>query len=224
LAQKTTGGDVQLESPAWTRVDADKWDEVVLRVRSHDGVHDKAIFWSGPGQSASKDRVVRFEAAGDSEMNTYVVPIDEHNGWRGTVEKLRVDLLDGEAPGEEDLGWYGLADLFFQNSQTRKTNSGRESYVDRQPVELESSDTDPQPDTGGREGPDTGFGTGYDGGGSESDAGSASGPRRNAIDETTTTSSCSTIGGRTPPVSLLVLAIVVLGTRRRNVTDRQTSI
>lgn len=94
LARHVGGGDAQLISPEWTDIDADEWDELVIRVRSHDGPHTKAMVWSsGDGFSAS--RKVTFEAEGDSTMHTLVIPVGNHAHWKGKVSRLRIDLLAG---------------------------------------------------------------------------------------------------------------------------------
>jgi hypothetical protein len=181
LAQKIVGPDAALLSPDWTQMEADRWDELVIRVRSHDGAHRKAVYWAGEGESLTAERRVVFEADGDSEMQTLVVPVGEHPEWSGEVARLRVDLLEGEAPADGDRGWYGLADVFLQSSTRGETNSRRESYVDQSSVELlavESDGGDESEGDGGAGDVGSGFAdvgndpeTSADGGGGASSAG-----------------------------------------------------
>ena len=221
LAQHVVGEDAQLISPEWTEIEADAWDELVVRVRSHDGAHQKAVYWStGDGFSESQKAV--FEAQGDSSMHTYVIPVGEHEKWQGAISRLRIDLLDAEAPAEEDRGWYGLADVFLQSSADQTTNSERESYVDTSPTEIVNLDDGTgggnpgTTDTGGTggNGGDAGTGrppgSGPDAGGMSGDGGSA-----RAASTTSTSSSCSTTSGRAP-VSWVWLLMGLFFIRRRS--------
>ena len=216
LTQNVGGGDGQLVSPKWTEIDADEWPELVVRLRSHDGSHETSIFWAGEGQSFSAERKVTFRASGDSNLNTYVVPIGDHPEWKGTVTKLRVDLLDGEAPGANDRGWYGLGDLFLQSFETQKTNSERESYVDEQPVELVNL----TPQGGG----DTGtIGDPPDAGGSRVDTGGGGGGGKQSGGSnrvsTSTGCGCSVGGAPVPVTSIVVFLCGLIVVRRRRYAE-----
>jgi hypothetical protein len=203
LTQKVTHDDPQLISPDWTRIDADRWNQLVLRLRSHDGPSDVAVFWAGEGESFSADRHVSFRAAGDGATNTYVVPIAAHSDWTGKVHRLRVDLLQGEAPAEDDRKWHGIADLFFQSTSAEKTNSARAGFVDRTAVALN--------------GP---TGTDVEGGSADDKADAISDGSESSEDDspTTTVSGCRTSpGGRPSPLWMMALLVVGAQVRQQKV-------
>lgn len=211
LTQEITGEDARLIAPEWTQIDADRWDELILRVRAHDGPHQIAVYWAGNDQNFSEERVVRIESPGNSALVGHRIPVGQHPKWRGTVRKLRVDLLDDRAPAADALGWYGMADLFLQSSADQITNTERSEYLNLPASELvdkredssnDGSDTGiPGVDAGtsddAGEDADSGLGSppgDYDTGGGDDDdgeKGSGTGGRANAVQ----TSSCSTAGG-----------------------------
>lgn len=160
LAQHITGNDSGIVSPAWTSIDADKFDQLVFHARSHDGNHTKAIYWARDGESFSEDRVIRFEALGDGETHPYVIPMASHPQWNGTITQLRIDQLDKQAPVEGDSGWYDLANIYFQSSTDQKTNSATSTFESTPPVQIltegneEPETPDPTPTPEPSPGPD----------------------------------------------------------------------
>lgn len=155
LALKVSGNDARLIAPAWTEINADQFDQLVLRMRSHDGTHRASVFWAGADEAFSPDRQAQFEAPGDTEFYDLVIPLGTHPAWGGVVKKLRIDPLDEAAPGEADSGWYDLDHIFFQSSADRTTSAPGLDFVDNAPVVLinlqgppgEEQPTPPQPET-----------------------------------------------------------------------------
>jgi hypothetical protein len=128
LAAHVNGPDPMLVAPGGTRINADRWDELVLNHRSHDGAHIKAIYWARAGESLSEDRVVRVRSAGDSRWHRQRIRLGDHPRWSGTVTKLRVDIMENNVPGSGDSGWYDLSKIFFQSSAHNTTNMPGEVY------------------------------------------------------------------------------------------------
>lgn len=143
LALKVGGNDARLIAPAWTEINADQYDQLVLRMRSHDGAHRASIFWASADESFSDERQAQFEAPGDTEFHDLVIPLSAHPAWGGTVKKLRIDPLDEAAPGADDSGWYDLDHVFFQSSADRSTSAPGVAYVDSTPVTLINLQEDP---------------------------------------------------------------------------------
>lgn len=139
LALEITGSDAGLLSPDWTDVPTDEFDQLVLRTRSHDGDHEKAIFWRGADEEFSGERAVSFEAPGDGDFHDMVIPIGEHEAWSGDVDRLRIDPLE-EDPADGGSNWYDLAAIFFQNSKDETTSAPGVEYVDTAPAELVEPD------------------------------------------------------------------------------------
>ncbi len=140
LAMHVTGNDARVVSPTWTKLDANAFDQLVLAARSHDGDHIKAIYWAREGESFSEDRVVRFEAPGNSEVQNLVVPMSKHALWSGSITRLRIDLIDDRGPAEGDSGWYDVGSIFFQSSTNNKTSSANLAFEPSAPVRLTLED------------------------------------------------------------------------------------
>ncbi|MFU8803765.1 MAG: peptidoglycan recognition family protein [Bradymonadaceae bacterium] len=134
LSMQVTGAGAHVVSPEWTRIDADQYDQLVLQVRSHDGSHVKALYWTRDGESFSEDRVVRFEVLGDGEFHNLVVPVGHHKEWSGTVNRIRLDLIEDRAP--VDNGWQDLGMVYFQASDTQQTTSFTEEFLAAPPIAL----------------------------------------------------------------------------------------
>ena len=129
LSAHVAGDDPCVRSPNWTRIDADTWDQLVLRERSHDGEHIKAIYWAREGEQFSEDRVVRVSAPGNGEFSPLIIPMGEHEAWSGEVVKLRVDVVDKKAPVASESNWYDVDAIFFQSSAQQSTSSEREAHL-----------------------------------------------------------------------------------------------
>ena len=170
LALHVTGADSCVRSPGWTELDAARFDELVLRVRAHDGPHTMGVYWAREGEELSAERAVYFQAPGDGTFAPLVIPVAEHEAWSGTITRLRLDPLEAQPPADAS-GWYDLDAIFFQSSAEQATNSAREDYVADARVELTAApspgdDDDPNdpsdpsdpgdPNPGDPQDPDTG--------------------------------------------------------------------
>ncbi len=56
MSMHVTGNNACAQSPAWTNIDASRFDQLVIGARSHDGKHTKAISWA-PDSCAGVKRV-----------------------------------------------------------------------------------------------------------------------------------------------------------------------
>lgn len=128
LTLRVIGQDSCALSPRWTKINADAHDQLVIRMQSYDGPHLTAIYWAKGGDPISETRVVRFEALGDGKMNTYAIPMSEHEAWSGQITTLRIDPLDGDAPSGADQGLYQIDAVFTQSTSTQTTSSAIEGY------------------------------------------------------------------------------------------------
>ncbi|RVU43588.1 hypothetical protein EA187_12235 [Lujinxingia sediminis] len=201
LALHLVGEGATVSSPAWTAIDADAFPELVLRARSHDGEHVKAVYWSREGEAFSEERSVRFEASGDGEYHDLIVNLSEHPEWSGEVKALRIALLAEGAPGEEASGWYDVDHIYFQNRAAGTTTTEFGPVIDQAAVAL-------LPEGGGGEAEPDGEGGGSPGLGAND--GEQPGVR--------TASGCATTGqqgGGTPAAILLLLGWVLASWRRR---------
>ena len=219
LASHITGDSACVQAPSWAKIDAGRWDQLVLRARAHDGEHTKAIYWARAGEQFSEDRVVYFKDPGDGEFNAMVVPMREHPQWQGEVTALRIDLLKGEAPGAEASGWSDIDALFFQSSQESKTNSRREEFVATPAVTLL--------EVGGMDGgdvivePDPEVDPGNGGGQDQDPAGDE---KTEDTQIAVNNGGCSSTGGQEPTGSgswlLLLAGGLIFARRRRALRER----
>lgn len=116
-------------SPSWTSIDADKFDEAVLRVDVKGG--GPALFELGARAGGAHVDSVRFEApAGKSSL---VVPLAERAEWKGTVDALELAVVDGASDG------FAIDVLFFQSSAEKKTSLAGEPYDDGEKVALDEA-------------------------------------------------------------------------------------
>ena len=123
LAFKVTGDEARTMSPSWTKVDADTYDQLVFRVRSHDAEHVKGIYWKRKGQNFSEARSVQFRAPGDGNFHSFIVPLGEHSEWTGTIERIAIDPLEDREPSEGASGWYDVDGVYFKSSATGEATS-----------------------------------------------------------------------------------------------------
>ncbi|MCB9507576.1 MAG: peptidoglycan recognition protein [Myxococcales bacterium] len=111
LAVDASGEAGCATSPAWTRIDSDRWDGLVLTMRSADPSAPVTLAWT--------------DSTGDHSLQTLASsapePVVVHPTWTGEVSSLRV---------ETDAEWLDLFDIYAQDSATRSTASTRASYID----------------------------------------------------------------------------------------------
>lgn len=134
-----------VEAPPWTLIDADRWDELVLRMAVED-THEAAIYWAPDGGEFSEDRAVSFKV--DENTTTYVIPVGSHPLWTGEVARLRI------TPSLES-GATAAIDAVFVQSSDGTTGSVREPHVSDSPVSINDDVVAPQPDEDDMPGRDT---------------------------------------------------------------------
>ena len=137
LAQKMVEGkEGWVVAPPWTSIDADGYDEMVIRSRSHDGEHRVRLGFG----SQEVDEEVEFVQPGDGEYHLAVVPVGHSAGWSGDVGALEVWMRDGEAAGGQESGWYDIDYIYFQDRERGETTSVDHGVVEQDPVELWGGD------------------------------------------------------------------------------------
>ncbi|MCB9549854.1 MAG: N-acetylmuramoyl-L-alanine amidase [Myxococcales bacterium] len=80
-------------SPAWTQVDADRYDTLVLHLLRASPTARVALWWRADGEAFSADRALTFQVDGPGPWQ---IPLDAAPTWRGLVTGLRL-TLDGPA-------------------------------------------------------------------------------------------------------------------------------
>lgn len=135
MSLKHDAGDIELIAPEWAEINADQYDQLVLRLRSHDGPHSAAVYW-GSGDGFSPARALVFRGPGDSEFNDLVIPMSSHADWAGTLTQLKIVPLFNGTPGEGASAWYDLDAIFFQSSSEQMTSAPGVEYSSAAPVEI----------------------------------------------------------------------------------------
>jgi hypothetical protein len=142
LTLEVTGADACLDAPAWTSVDADRYDQMVIRVRSEDGPHPVVVRWMRAGEQGdlAETHSVRFEAPGDGALAELVVPLGDLSAWSGEVTRLRVEPLAGRAPESGDEGLYAIDAITFQSSDGEATTDPDSVVIEVPVVEIEDDE------------------------------------------------------------------------------------
>jgi len=208
MAMKVSGPDPRLESPSWTRIDASAYDQLVVRLRSHDGSHSAAVYWKREGESFADSRSFRFEAPGDGDFHTLAVPVGEDPEWSGTITGLRIDPLDsGATPGSGASRWYDIDGMYVRSSETGETSTDRETYGGATTVEHIDGNTDEPDDT------------------DDPEDGSGGNVQRSASPDEVRVKGC-TAGGRSTPIPAGILVVLVgwLALRRRQSIEGPASM
>lgn len=155
------------KSPEWTQVDADTYDQMVIRL-SAASAHPLTVGWKSADQEFEDARSVTFMPQPGEE--TYVVDLKQSGEWAGEVDGLTLDWS-----GADELA---VDAIFFQSSADQKTSSADESFVEAPPVDLVDDEEPGADDAGGHTGaPDSGSSPRPDAGGADAGGdGQAPGP------------------------------------------------
>ena len=211
LALNTPNPKGCLESPPWTKIDASRWDMVVLRPRAFDGAHTMVFEWAREGDTSAQEHRVGFALPGDGGFGPVVLNMKGVAGWTGSIARLRLwpranVEVQGQAPG----GWYELDALFFQRSDTSITNSAREDFVSAPAVAFLEPGSWPgsgatEPGTMGNPAPGDPADPAMNGGGTALE-----------VDEGGCAQAGSPAGAPAAPVGVVLLGMLGLGWRRRH--------
>lgn len=160
MAMQVSGSNARVVSPDWTRVDAETYDQMVLRFRAHDGPHPVAVSWRGDDESFSDQRSLRFRLPGDGEFHTYRLPLATHADWSGEVTRLRIHPLEGRAPASDASAWYDIGAVYFRASSDQSTTADAPlengSTIDPIAADDDGSSNDPPDDDATTGDPPTG--------------------------------------------------------------------
>ena len=120
------------QSPDWTAVDADAYDQMVIRINGGTGGAPLEVQWIRDGEDfGASARTAIFEVRPEAGMTSYVVPLASAGDWAGEVVGLRL------APGFGDWGGKVAIDaVFFQDSADQTTSSADESFILETPVDF----------------------------------------------------------------------------------------
>ncbi len=143
-------------------------------------------------------RALSFEAYGDSEFQTLVVPIGEMSEWSGLVSYLAIMPQYGKAPASGESPWQDIGKIYFQNSATQETSSDIHGYATGTQVDVEEVENAINPAEG------------YDDG---------TGSSNNSGDNVDVENGCSSIGAGNGPTGdwmLLVLMGLAVAWRRQS--------
>jgi len=115
--------------PSWTSVDADRFDEMVVRMDT--SAADAKVVWHTDGQRREANFVL-------GEGHDHVFEFGTN--WKGTIEDLQLGVDAGDA---------AIDAVWFQASDGSGTSSDRETFDDTPPAEVYTGDQLVGDDAGG---------------------------------------------------------------------------
>lgn len=134
LAVRTNGDDPFVISPEWTQIKPWRWDEMVLRLRSHNGPHSLSVYWAHEDEGFSEAKSIHVEIPkGDSQFRYAVIPIGSHPAWEDgdrAIRRLRIDPHNGRNFTASESRWYDIKAAFFQQSSNMTSGSDVTGYID----------------------------------------------------------------------------------------------
>ena len=73
------------------KMKAEKYDKIVVRVRTKAAGGDLRLSWAKPKAEFNEDASLCKEIVPDGEWHDYVFPVNEHKEWTGLFERIRID-------------------------------------------------------------------------------------------------------------------------------------
>ena len=92
LVTKSTSSDPYMVS-APTRINSSEYSRIVVRMKTSKG-RNAQLFWSTDREPIGEATSMRFEIRSDGEFHDYVIPVAEHEKWKGVITSLRLDPTD----------------------------------------------------------------------------------------------------------------------------------
>jgi len=52
------------------------------------------LFWSNETEPISESSSMQFKIQSDGELHEYIIPVSQHEKWKGTITSIRLDPTD----------------------------------------------------------------------------------------------------------------------------------
>lgn len=144
---ETEGDDPCIVSPPWAEIDADRYNQLILQIESNSAPHRVALYWSQTDdETFTSDRGIAFEIP--AEGGIFIVNVGQHPRWEGTIERLRLDPIEGEAIDTEVF----VGALLFQSSDARSTTIPDFEFSPDEPISGDEDVDSPGTTAGGDDG------------------------------------------------------------------------
>jgi hypothetical protein len=92
LVATSTGSDPYMVS-APTMINSSEYSRVVIRMKTSKG-RNAQFFWSTDREPIGEATSMRFQIESDGKFHDYVIPVAEHEKWKGVITSLRLDPTD----------------------------------------------------------------------------------------------------------------------------------
>lgn len=141
-----------LTSPAWTDIDASRYDEIVLRLSESDAPTTLVITYATERDALTGSAPFYVELPAQATARTLVLSMAEQPTWGGRIAALQIETLAAEpSPGAT----IAIDALFFQSSEQQSTSAEIEEHValpytpiSTTPPDHAEQEQDPDPNPG----------------------------------------------------------------------------
>lgn len=219
LSLRLVGADPYICAPAWTRLDADAYRSVALRVRHSLGPQRGQLFFNREGEGFAEERSAPFDTRGDGQWEDLLIDLGDHPAWTGAIRGLRLDPVSAvEAPATFEVDYVRPSTEAEPPSGAANNTPGNNNpdpNLNNTPGDTPDAGSS-TPDAGS---PDPGDPGDPDSGGAPGDSPDADGAGGGAAFPTTNTG-CGCQQLPAPPggaglLGVLLGALLVAGARRR---------
>ena len=147
------GGSSCAQAPAWTNIDADTFDTLLIKARSDQDTL-LGLSWARDAQPLPEEPQTWIELPGSDEAQMFVVPLSEEPTWSGAINSLSVQSVRADGTAQP----FALDAVLAQSARDESTSTPRVTYIQGPRATFSQGPTSTSPTTPGTPNTDPGAG------------------------------------------------------------------
>jgi hypothetical protein len=76
-----------------TKVNASEYKSIIIRMKTTKG-NNAQLFWSTDTEPIGESTSMHFQIQSDDKFHEYVIPVSQHEKWKGVITSIRIDPTD----------------------------------------------------------------------------------------------------------------------------------
>ena len=130
-----------VSAPPWTHVNADRYDEIVLRLSKSEAPTTLKLTYAAQADALPDARPLYVTIPAQSSQHTLLLSMAEHPSWSAQIRAIKIETLSDDTLAGATIG---VDAIFFQSSQDQSTSAAIEGYVSLPFTPVSTTPPEPQ--------------------------------------------------------------------------------